>query len=263
MDENRLLLATIEDKYRRFQRGGYLLSTDFLTEAQQIQAQGTEAAKDRRAFFYGGYDDAERQVLLFVPEYIAADDAAQLQAWFVENPAQCPLQLLSLTYRIGVGAKRLTHRDFLGALLAEGIRREKVGDILVGETETQIVVSAELAAYLAQHFTRVGRTVVDAKVLPISRIKAAISTREEVKLIVASPRLDHIVASGFGVSRKAATAAINQGLVMVGGVQVLKPDKQLSGGEKVTLRGKGKVIYRGVTGTSKKGKCYIVVEQYR
>ena len=62
-------------------------------------------------------------------------------------------------------------------------------------------------------------------------------------------RLDNIVSAVFGVSRKSAVEAINKGIVFVDSVETKKPDFFLKGGEKIVLRGKGKAIYNGVTGT--------------
>ena len=41
-----------------------------------------------------------------------------------------------------------------------------------------------------------------------------------------------------------------------------KPDYVLKDGEKLVLRGKGKAIYRGVSGTSRKGRVYAEFEKY-
>ena len=64
------------------------------------------------------------------------------------------------------------------------------------------------------------------------------------------------------MSRRVATEAILAGRVFVNGVETTKPDMSLKGGEKIVLRGKGKAIYRGQDGISKKGKLYISVDQY-
>lgn len=72
---------------------------------------------------------------------------------------------------------------------------------------------------------------------------------------VSSPRIDNIIAAAYGLSRRLATEAILAGRVFVNGVETTKPDMSLKGGEKIVLRGKGKAIYHGINGTSKKGSC--------
>jgi RNA-binding protein YlmH len=120
----------------------------------------------------------------------------------------------------------------------------------------------ELADYLAAHYGKAGRTSLNVEILPISAVKAANSARETVKFTVSSPRLDTIVSAVFRVSRRDAVSAIAQGRVFVNEAEAFKPDYNLKEGEKVVLRGKGKAIYLGVSGTSKKGKLYVTMEKF-
>ncbi|MEG0388099.1 MAG: YlmH/Sll1252 family protein, partial [Niameybacter sp.] len=64
--------------------------------------------------FLGGHSYAERQVLAFGYEASYMD---------------CPIVALKVTVKTGIG-KPLGHRDFLGALLGLGIKRETIGDII-------------------------------------------------------------------------------------------------------------------------------------
>lgn len=276
MDENRLFFATLEDKYDRFAQGNYLLTTDFLTLNEQAAAlRFLRQHKGVRAFLYGGFADAERKLLVFVPDYLDIADESALIAWFAENPQDCPLRVLALRYQAAAGGRLPGHRDFLGSLLGEGIRREKLGDILVDAApqsdrpqknsrshQAQVVVMAELADYLSQHYSKAGRTALDVQVLPISSISSANSPKEVVKFTISSPRLDNIISAVFHLSRKEAAASISQGKVFVDGAEICKPDFSLKGGEKVVLRGKGKALYHGIDGTSRKGKIYITMEKY-
>ena len=64
------------------------------------------------------------------------------------------------------------------------------------------------------------------------------------------------------MARKDAVEAITRGRVFVNGAEMSKPDYSLKGGEKVVLRGKGKIIYKGQCGISRKGKVYIDIIKY-
>ena len=263
MDENKLLLATIEEKYDRFLERDYMISTDFLNLQQQAQARLLlRKLGAARGFFYGGFPDAERRQLFFVPDYMGITKEEELAQWFAANPQECPLALLHVTYHRKGAGRALTHRDFLGSLLAEGIRREKTGDILVEEERAQIVIARELATYLEAHYSRAGSVELEVKVAPVTEIRPISFQKENVEVSVSSPRLDNIVAAAFHVSRKEAVLAITQGKVFVEGLEINKPDFNLHGGEKVVLRGKGKVRYLGTVGTSKKGKLHVTLEKY-
>lgn len=263
IDENKLLLAGIEDKYENFLDYYALVSTDFMSIPQQsVCSQFLCSNPGCRGWLYGGYEDAERRMLVFVPDYIDVNGEDELIEYFVENPDDCPIVILNLSYKAGAGARELGHRDYLGSILGEGIKREKVGDILVRPGGAQVIAERNIAEYLALHYGKAGRTNLEAEVLSIAEVDSGIVKKEELRTSVASPRLDNVVSAVFGVSRKDAVAAIGQGRVFVNDVENNKPDYTLKDGEKLVLRGKGKAIYKGTSGTSKKGKIYITVEKY-
>ena len=137
-----------------------------------------------------------------------------------------------------------------------------MGDILVRPDGAQAVVTRELGEYLQMHYGKAGNVSLDVEVLPISAADTGVIRRETVEFTVTSPRLDSIVAGVFHLSRKDAQTAIARGLVFVNETEMLKPDLSLKGGEKLVLRGKGKAIYQGVSGTSKKGKVYVTLEKF-
>ena len=262
IDENKLLLAGIEDKYENFLDYYALVSTDFMSLPQQsICSQFLRSTPGVRGWLYGGYDDAERRMLVFVPDYIDVHSEKALIEYFAQNPEESPLVILNL-YKVGAGSKELSHRDYLGSITGEGIKREKIGDILVRPGGAQVIAERTIAEYLVMHYGKAGRTSLDAEILPISQVDTGIVKKEEFRTSVASPRLDNVVAAVFNVSRKDAVAAINQGRVFVNDVENNKPDYTMKEGEKLVLRGKGKAIYKGNSGISKKGKIYITLEKY-
>jgi len=262
MDENRVFLKIIEEKFQRFKEYYAMDNSDFLALEQQSMLSGfLRTARKEGAFLYGGYSDAERRMVIFMPDYTGVNSEEEVQEYFRENPDECPLTVLDITVPASEKG-RLSHRDYLGALMGEGIRREKIGDIIVSESGAQIVVAREMAEYLAQNYRQVGRVSLSAKIVQISQLNTAEIKIQNEKFTVSSPRLDNIISGAFNISRKDAVEAISRGRVFVNGVEMGKPDFSLKGGEKVVLRGKGKVIYKGESGTSRKGKIYVEVVRY-
>ena len=248
--DERLLLARILDRAQQAQSRNIPAYTDFLSPQQQMLARdllSLAGIREDGFLFLGGYEGAERKVILFLPD------------WMDETMAESPIRCLRAAFRAEEG---LSHRDFLGSLMGMGIVREKLGDILVKPDGAQAVVVRELGDYLMAHYGKAGRVSLDVKVSPISVIDTAISRRETVKFTVSSPRLDNVVSGVFHVSRKDAQEAVSRGMVFVNETEATKPDMQLKGGEKLVLRGKGKAIYQGVDGTSKKGKYYVTLEKF-
>lgn len=262
MDENKIFLKIIEEKFERFKDYYILGNSDFLTLEQQSMLAGfMRTARKEGAFLYGGYSEAERKMVVFMPDYTGVNSEEELDAWMKENSDDCPLALLDIKIPAAEKGKP-SHRDYLGALMGEGIRREKIGDIIVSETGAQIIAAKEMAEYLQQNYRQVGRVSLSAKIAPISALNTAEIRTVTEKFTVSSPRLDNIVSGVFAVSRKDAVEAISRGKVFVNGAEMSKPDYNLKGGEKLVLRGKGKAIYKGECGTSRKGKVYIEVVKY-
>ncbi len=262
MNENSIFLRMIEDKYEHFIDYYTIISSDLLSMEQQSLAAGFLRKHEKEGvFLFGGFEEAERRQVLFLPDYTGVTCEEEILPYFRKNPQDCPLALLDIkTAKADRG--KFSHRDYLGALMGEGIKREKIGDILVSEDGAQVVVIRELAEYLEQNYRHVGRSEVNAKIVPIFEAKDTEKQINSVKFTISSSRLDNIISAVYGLSRKTAVEAINAGKVFVGGTMVTKPDAGLKGGEKIVLRGKGKAIYNGVEGTSKKGKVYISVDKY-
>jgi len=88
----------------------------FLSAAEATEAE--TVLSNKKHLYFGGYDGAERTVVGILPN------------WMEEAAAEFPIIPLTFRYR---RQDTLSHRDFLGSLMALGIKRSTVGDILVGE----------------------------------------------------------------------------------------------------------------------------------
>ena len=262
MDEQNLFLKIIEERFDRFLDSYIVIGGDFLSPEEQSRAASFfRRNASQGAFLYGGYEEAERRMPVFMPDYTEVTDEDSLIRYFLEYPEQCPLRVLDIV--IPPAEKTVPgHRDYLGALMGLGIKRTKVGDIIVGAHGAQIVVAEDMAEYLKDSLTSVGRAIVKVTVSDITGLRPVEIKKEEREYNVSSPRLDNVVSAVFSVSRKSAQEAISRGLVFIDGIQTMKPDQQLKEGQKLVLRGKGKAIYEGTSGKSRKGKDYIRVTKY-
>lgn len=147
LGEDRTLLARVLDRAKQASERNIPAATDFLSPAQQAQAADLlhAAGIPETAYIrWGGYDGAERAVLLFLPDWMDPSDAGTYS----------PIRCLRAAFREG---ENLTHRDFLGSLMGMGIVREKIGDILVGPDSADVLVLDTVAEFLAQSWESAGR----------------------------------------------------------------------------------------------------------
>lgn len=245
--EERQLLARVCDQMDHAGRG-VPASTPFLSAAQQeATARLIAAAGSPRHLWSGGYGDAERKVCAFLPDWQEEDD------W------EPPFTALRCRWQSG---EKLSHRDFLGAILGQGVDREKVGDLLVGQGVCDILVFREIAPYLRQNLTEAGRARLKVAEIDLSEIAPP---EKQVKVIhdtVSSPRLDAVMAAGFAIGRSKAAGLISTGKVELNHRPCVKPDRTVNEGDTLTCRGLGKCVLKEVNGLSKKGRTILVLERY-
>lgn len=247
--EDRVLLAKIWDKIHAGMRKNIPANTGFLTLRELDMCRYLFGSQEG-LFSFGGYDNAERQMLVYLPEYLDKDSLYEEDS---------PLVCLRASFFDG---DTPSHRDFLGALMGEGIARETVGDIYVGKGQCDFFVTAEIAPYILQNFIGAGRTKVHLEQIPLSEVSVPEPETKEIKDTVASVRLDSIISSGFRIGRSAAAQYVNAGKVAIDGLPCEKPDKSIDEGAKISVRGLGKIKLRSINGQTKKGRISIIIERY-
>ena len=158
--------------------------------------------------------------------------------------------------------RRLTHRDFLGALMNLGIERAMIGDIVVKDLDGYVMVLKKISRYVLENLDTVGRTAVEAAVWEGAE-ELLEPEYEEVAGTVSSVRLDAIVALCGRVSRTKAAGLIAGEKVFINGQAVLSPSRQMEPGEILSIRGVGKFLFSRNGGQTKKGRISVTFLKYR
>ena len=247
--QDKVFLAKIWDKINAGMRKNIPANTGFLT-LRELDMCRYLFGDQEGLFPFGGYEGAERQMLVYLPEYL------EKESLYDEDS---PLICLRATFFDG---DTPSHRDFLGALMGEGIARETVGDICVGKGQCDFFVTAEIAPYILQNFIGAGRTKVHLESIPLSEVSVPEPETKEIKDTVASVRLDSIISSGFRIGRSAAVQYIHAGKTAIDGLPCEKPDKAIGEGAKISVRGLGKIKLRSINGQTKKGRISIIIDRY-
>ena len=247
--EDRVLLAKVWDKINAGIRKNIPSNTWFLS-LRELDMANYLFGQTEGLYAFGGYADAERKLLVYLPDYLDAHSLYE-----EDSPVVC----LRASFYEG---DTPTHRDFLGALMGAGIARETVGDICVGKGSCDFFVTNEIAPYIEQNFTSAGRTKVQLQRIPLSDAAVPQAETKEMRDTVSSLRLDSIISAGFQVGRSAAVGYITTGKVAIDGLPCEKPDKNISEGAKISVRGLGKIQLTNVGGQTKKGRISITINRY-
>lgn len=256
MTEDQLLLAHVSDKKQSCAMMSMVTNTEFLDVRQRslIVPLEREMNTEVQTFYCGGYDGAERLIAVFVPSFFQAESLDD-----VFGDDDNPLTLLKISKD---RFSDLTHRDYLGAIMGLGLKREMLGDIIVEKDGCFLVCLSSVADYLCENLTSAGRGTVTTQKVGFELLQNREEHFETITAFVSSLRLDNLVTAAFNVSRTLATEAIGKGIVFVDGVEVNKPDKQIGEKSKIVFRKKGKVLLDSVDGKSKKGRLHITIKRY-
>ena len=198
---------------------------------------------------WGGMEHAQRVVIRFGnPEELLYEE-------------EFPIKLLRVSPLQKKFSDDLTHRDFLGSVIGLGLERAKIGDIMVRENEAYIFVAESISDYVSENLTKVKHTSV--RVEECAEVPEEIAPRTAAEnLIVSSNILDAVIAKVYNLSRDTAVKCISEGRVFINGREMTGNAKSLKNGDIVTVRGKGKFIFDGEAGTTRKDKLYVNIKRY-
>ena len=246
MDQTLILLSRMEDLAAKAEKAGCAASR-FLTPAE---AQGVEAFFKRKRvdlIFDGGFDGAERVRAVFLNpdwgKYERSDLFAALKIMYRQQDA--------------VG-----HRDILGAIMALGIERDTIGDIVVLDNQATVVCLPELSGYIIENLSKAGRAGINISEVSLGELQQNQEELEVRTFTVASLRLDAVLCAAFGLSRTKASELIAAGLVSLDHQQCLQSSKAVGEGALISVRGTGRAILLEIGGTSKKGRTFVKIGLY-
>ena len=181
--EQQALAKRFAELSARAERRGMYTFTPFLDLAQQSVLRAMERRLPLPPLWFGGYDGAERQLACFGrPEEVGAPPAP---------PIVC-LQVKAKNERF---ARALGHRDLLGAIMALGIKRELIGDILPRGKGGYVFCLEEIGEYLCAQLTEVGSAAVTCT--PCAGPEGALCQPEPETVISASGAFPAARARGF------------------------------------------------------------------
>lgn len=154
----------------------------------------------------------------------------------------------------------LSHKDYLGAIMALGIEREKLGDLRVIDNSAIVPVYDEVANYILYELKNVGKAPISIE--EITEDNLPISNFLQGVIIVPSLRLDNIVSKLANISRGKAVDIIDSGKVLIDYSKSIDKSKEVKDGQRVTISGVGKFIIREIVGNTKSGRYKVKMNKF-
>ena len=253
--EDKILLAQVLDKMTFANDKNRLQYTDFLDMYQLSLVESFLRKIDIKNYvFVGGDGEAERKILIIYPEKY--DDI------MINKNINNILKVVRITLPNDLVGK-YTHRDYLGGVIKLGLKREKVGDILVDANGADIIIMNEISTFLLSNIESLTRFQMSKITLEeICNLRKVEVKKEEIKIIVSSLRLDNIVSELAKCSRSKAEQILNTERVFINGQNETKKTKQIKQGDLITIRGKGRFEVKEFVGNTRSGRYIINIEKY-
>lgn len=253
--EDKICLSQVLDKIEFSKTREKIEYTDFLDMYQVSLVENFLRKINIKTYqLYGGYEEAERKVLFVYPE--------KYDEKMLEKNYDKILKIVRVTLPEEEKGQ-YSHRNYLGGIVKLGLKREKVGDIIVQEQGADIITLEEFSGILKQELpslTRFENSKINVE--EIQDLQKRELKVEQVKIIVPSLRLDNFVSDLARTSRSKAVQIMEQERVFMNGQNEKKASKQVKLGDIITIRGKGRFVIKEFNGTTRSGRTVVVVEKY-
>ena len=248
-DDEQMLGRQILDLARQAWETNRPQTTDFYGPHERRVAQSVLGSiPEVGSLTQGGYKNAERARLVIYPGF------------YLMETISSSLRVLQAEGNFSF--HEVTHGDYLGSILGTGLKRSKIGDIIVLQGGCQAIVASEVADYLLSNWTQVGKVSITPKEIDEEQLSVEPERIKEIKGTVASLRLDAVAAEGYGTSRSKMVREIKGERVKLNWKPVTNPALAISQGDVLSIRGRGRVVVSEVGGTTRKGRIGIVLHRY-
>ncbi|MCI9081179.1 MAG: hypothetical protein HFI70_02455 [Lachnospiraceae bacterium] len=246
--EETLLAKRFVDLSRQAQQKGIVIFSEFLN-LNELNIFRQEISNLHSSYdIFGGYELSERQMIAFIPD-------ALCYTW------NYPISCLKITPVNKKFAEALSHRDVLGSFMSLGIERSKLGDILLDETVIYVFCQEKLADFFCSELTSIRHTTVKIEPFFPNDLNLLPKT-ETAEGVIASNRLDSIIACICKVSRSLASQWIKEGKVFLNNRETLHPSAECQAGTLISVRSIGRFRFLECLGETRKGRLKIKYDKY-
>lgn len=244
--EDKNLISNIFNKMEIAEKTNKIIFTnDFLSPTIWNQISAICETYKIKSFTNGIFKDADRRMISFSS---------------YEEPIIYPINLL----KISNNSKFCTpaHKDYLGAIMSLGIKREKLGDLIIRDKICYAPVCSDISNYIINNLNNISNCPCDVSEYDYTSQELPERKFLEKVIISTSLRLDGMVSAICNVSRNNSVELISSGKILVNYFQGLKKDKVIKSNDIITIRGYGKFKVAEIIGSTHKDRLKVAIKQY-
>lgn len=194
---------------------------------------------------FGGLPDAEYRIVRFNAEG--------------ESPEDMPLRVATVKPKQKEAA--WSHRDVLGAVLGAGIKRDRIGDIILHPWGAQIICLKEAAAILEWQLDSISRDSVSVEIQALDALIPAETEETQITVFISAQRLDALVAAVWNLSRSDAQDLVRGEKVKVNYKTVASLAAQIQEGDLISVRGYGRFKLKEIQGATRKDRLRVLISK--
>lgn len=253
-EEDRLLISKLLDKVSLVDKTNKIQSTDFLSPIElQVLKDVLHILQINNYTIFGGTENAQRNMIIIYPQKL--ENVFETGAFDYNSICSC--------IRIVNNQEKYDHKVFLGGLIKLGIKREKIGDIIVFDNGADIIISKELTKFLTSNLSELTRfQKCKIELIDLKEITIKEQEYKNIKIIVSSLRLDNIISELAKTSRNKSNEILKQERVFINYKNEIKPTKMIKNGDIITIRGVGKFIIDNVDGHTRNERVIVEARKY-
>ena len=246
-NEDKILISKLLDMINTCENKHMPKFSFFLDERQCKLAEDTlKAERFHNYVFFGGFEDAKRKVLGVFPEYT------------LPSEQEFPIVAVKFSYR---KLDKLSHKDFLGAIMSHQIKRDILGDILVNEGNSVAFIYNTVSDFLISEIKKIGSVGVKLSI-ENERNFVVNESFEIINGTVSALRTDAILSLAIKLSREKTALLIKSIGIDINYEKNYSPNEKLKLNDIFSLRGYGKFVLLEIGGTSKKDRIHIGIKKY-
>ncbi|MDD5794879.1 MAG: YlmH/Sll1252 family protein [Clostridiales bacterium] len=244
LKDDKPFAVNLYEKYKlAYEKDIPVFGNDFYPPNVWSYFQSNMSSKEFLVQTFGLFDDAERRMISFNNKY---NEEAEISCIKISNKSKF---------------RKVNHRDYLGSILSLGIKRNKIGDLIVDNDKCYVAVSIEIRDYIINNLEMVANCPCKVEIVDDISSLPKVEFLEEV-ILVPKLRLDAIVSKISKISRAKASEIIDKGLVLLDYSKVCDKSKEVKKNQRITIRGTGKFILGDIVGNSKSGKYKVIIKKY-
>ncbi|WP_425445997.1 RNA-binding protein [Dethiothermospora halolimnae] len=245
--EQIITMKKVLDKIEKVLKYHSTETTDFLNPYQRrLSYSFLNRFVDISYHEEGGYDQGERKSIIIYPSYY--------EKGFIESSVG------AIQINGNFKFHTVSHRDYLGSVMGLGIKREKIGDIIVHEDYAQIVLMEDIIDYLIYNLDKVGKERVNIIKIPLDQVHKGKENFKEISTTISSLRLDGLISGSINISRSDSQKYINGDRVKVNWEPINKVSQEVNEGDLISVKGFGRFKLDKVLGRTRKDRIRIIVK---